>query len=187
MISEKFFRSKTAIITLFAACFVVLISLGVRQVFGLFFIDFNESLNISNTAFGFAIGIQMLMWGMFAPIFGAMADKIGGNKVTIIAFVFFALGIYLLYSGPNTGIFFQINLGLLIGIGLGGTAISVQIGEVGKHFPNKTRGMAIGIVVEDTYPKDGEFNDFDVELEWPKIRAHNKDVVKVQNILTFLL
>ena len=76
-----------------------------------------------------------------------MADKIGGNKVTIIAFVFFALGIYLLYSGPNTGIFFQINLGLLVGIGLGGTAISVQIGEVGKHFPNKTRGLAIGIVV----------------------------------------
>jgi len=89
----------------------------------------------------------MLMWGMFAPIFGALADKIGGNKVTIIAFLFFALGIYLLYSGPNTGIFFQINLGLLVGIGLGGTAISVQIGEVGKHFPNKTRGMAIGIVV----------------------------------------
>ena len=44
MIAEKFFHSKTAIVTLFAACFVVLISLGVRQVFGLFFIDFNESL-----------------------------------------------------------------------------------------------------------------------------------------------
>jgi nitrate/nitrite transporter NarK len=58
-----------------------------------------------------------------------------------------ALGIYLLYSGPNTGIFFQINLGLLVGIGLGGTAISVQIAEVGKHFPNQTRGLAIGIVV----------------------------------------
>ena len=61
MTSEKFFQSKTAIITLFAACFVVLISLGVRQTFGLFFMDFNESLNISNTAFGFAIGLQMLM------------------------------------------------------------------------------------------------------------------------------
>ena len=47
MISENFFKSKTAIVTLFAACFVVLISLGVRQVFGLFFIDFNESLKIS--------------------------------------------------------------------------------------------------------------------------------------------
>ena len=61
MISEKFFHSKTSIVTLLAACFVVLISLGVRQTFGLFFIDFNESLNISNTAFGFAIGIQMLI------------------------------------------------------------------------------------------------------------------------------
>jgi len=112
-----------------------------------FLIFFVKDLQCTVTQFGLAIGIQMLMWGMFAPIFGAMADKIGGNKVTIIAFLFFALGIYLLYSGPNTGIFFQINLGLLVGIGLGGTAISVQIGEVGKHFPNKTRGLAIGIVV----------------------------------------
>ena len=144
---EKFFQSKLALITLLSACGIVAISMGLRQTFGLFSDFFVKDLQSTVTQFGLAIGIQMLMWGMFAPIFGAMADKIGGNKVTIIAFVFMALGIYLLYSGPNTGVFFQINLGLLIGIGLGGTAISVQIGEVGKHFPNKTRGMAIGIVV----------------------------------------
>ena len=147
MTEEKFFQSKIALITLLSACGIVAVSMGLRQTFGLFSDFFVEDLQCTITQFGLAIGIQMLMWGMFAPIFGAMADKIGGNKVTIIAFVFFALGIYLLYSGPNTGIFFQINLGLLIGIGLGGTAISVQIGEVGKHFPNKTRGLAIGIVV----------------------------------------
>jgi len=147
MIKEKFFPNKLALITLLSACGVVAISMGLRQTFGLFSDFFVKDLQSTVTQFGLAIGIQMLMWGMFAPIFGAMADKIGGNKVTIIAFVFMALGIYLLYSGPNTGIFFQINLGLLVGIGLGGTAISVQIGEVGKHFPNKTRGLAIGIVV----------------------------------------
>ena len=147
MIKEKFFPNKLALITLLSACGVVAISMGLRQTFGLFSDFFVKDLQSTVTQFGLAIGIQMLLWGMFAPIFGAMADKIGGNKVTIIAFVFMALGIYLLYSGPNTGIFFQINLGLLVGIGLGGTAISVQIGEVGKHFPNKTRGMAIGIVV----------------------------------------
>ena len=59
---------------------------------------FVKDLQSTVTQFDLAIGIQMLMWGMFAPIFGAMADKIGGNKVTIIAFVFMALGIYLLYS-----------------------------------------------------------------------------------------
>ena len=147
MIKEKFFPSTLALITLLSACGIVAVSMGLRQTFGLFSDFFVKDLQSTVTQFGLAIGIQMLMWGMFAPIFGAMADKIGGNKVTIIAFVFMALGIYLLYSGPNTGIFFQINLGLLIGIGLGGTAISVQIGEVGKHFPNKTRGLAIGIVV----------------------------------------
>jgi len=147
VIKEKFFPSTLALITLLSACGIVAVSMGLRQTFGLFSDFFVKDLQSTVTQFGLAIGIQMLMWGMFAPIFGVMADKIGGNKVTIVAFVFMALGIYLLYSGPNTGIFFQINLGLLIGIGLGGTAISVQIGEVGKHFPNKTRGLAIGIVV----------------------------------------
>jgi len=147
MTKEKFFQNKLALITLLSACGVVAVSMGLRQTFGLFSDFFVNDLQCTITQFGLAIGIQMLMWGMFAPIFGAMADKIGGNKVTIVAFIFFAIGIYLLYSGPNTGIFFQINLGLLVGIGLGGTAISVQIGEVGKHFPNKTRGLAIGIVV----------------------------------------
>ena len=146
MISENFFKSKTAIITLFAACFVVLISLGVRQVFGLFFIDFNQSLNISNTAFGFAIGIQMLMWGLTGPIFGAVADRYGGHIAIISAFIFYTLGIYFLYTGPNTGIFFQIHMGLLIGIGLGGTAISIPMSVVGKHFPLSTRTIAMSIV-----------------------------------------
>jgi len=146
MITENFFKSKTAIITLIAACFVVLISLGVRQVFGLFFIDFNESLNISNTAFGFAIGIQMLIWGLTGPIFGAIADRYGGHIAIISAFIFYTLGIYFLYTGPNTGIFFQIHMGLLIGVGLGGTAISIPMSVVGKHFPLSTRTIAMSIV-----------------------------------------
>ena len=146
MKSEKFFHSSGAIITLIAACFVVLISLGVRQTFGLFFIDFNESLNISNTAFGFAIGTQMLMWGLTGPIFGAVADRYGGHIAIISAFVFYTFGIYFLYSGPNTGLFFQIHLGLLIGIGLGGTAISIPMSIVGKHFPLSNRTIAMSIV-----------------------------------------
>ena len=146
MTSEKFFHSRTAIVTLFAACLVVLISLGVRQTFGLFFMDFNESLKISNTAFGFAIGLQMLMWGLTGPIFGAIADKYGGHIAIISAFIFYTAGIFFLYTGPNTGIFFQIHMGLLIGIGLGGTAISIPMSIVGKHFPLSTRTIAMSFV-----------------------------------------
>ena len=127
----QFFQTRTALITLVAACLVVLISLSVRQVFGLFFIDFNNDLGISNTEFGLAIGIQMLGWGVSGPIFGAIADKYGGHRAIILAFLFYILGVYLLYNGPNTGIYFQISLGVLIGIGCGGTAISIPMSIVG--------------------------------------------------------
>jgi len=112
----------------------------------MFFLDFNMDLGITNTEFGLAIGIQMLGWGLSGPIFGAIADKYGGHKAISLAFVFYILGIYFLREGPNTGIFFQINLGLLIGIGLGGTAISIPMAIVGKHFPLSNRTIAMSIV-----------------------------------------
>ena len=146
MSSEKFIKNNTALITLITACGVVLISLGVRQTFGLFFMDFKNDLNVSITQSGLAIGIQMLMWGLTGPIFGVIADKYGGHKAIGLAFIFYILGIYFLYSGPNTGLFFQIDLGILVGIGLGGTAISIPMSIVGKHFPLSNRTIAMSIV-----------------------------------------
>jgi MFS family permease len=146
MSSRKFIKNNTALITLIAACGVVLISLGVRQTFGLFFMDFKNDLNVNITQSGLAIGIQMLMWGLTGPIFGAIADKYGGHKAISLAFIFYILGVYFLYSGPNTGFFFQIDLGILIGIGLGGTAISIPMSIVGKHFPLSNRTIAMSIV-----------------------------------------
>ena len=146
MNTEKFFQNKLALTTLIAASSVVFISLSVRQVFGMFFMDFNLDLGISNTEFGLAIGIQMLGWGLSGPIFGAIADKYGGHKAISLAFIFYILGVFFLYNGPNTGIYFQIALGVLVGIGCGGTAISIPMSMVGKHFPLSNRTIAMSIV-----------------------------------------
>ena len=89
MSSEKFIKSNLALVTLIAASLVVFISLSVRQVFGMFFMDFNADLGITNTEFGLAIGIQMLGWGLSGPVFGAIADKYGGHKAISLAFVFY--------------------------------------------------------------------------------------------------
>jgi len=143
---EKFIPNRIALITMIAASAVILVSMGLRQTFGLFFNAFEEGLNCTRTEFGLAIGLQMLFWGLFAPIFGILADKFGGSKTVFIGFIIFGLGIYMLYSGPNTGIFFQISLGVLIGTALGATAMSVPVSEVGKHFSNEKRTIATGIV-----------------------------------------
>ena len=146
MSSEKFIRNKTALVTLIAASLVVLVSLGIRQTFGMFFTDFKDDLGTTLTQSGLSVGIQMLMWGLTGPIFGVIADKYGGHKAISLAFIFYIAGVYFLYAGPNTGIFFQLDLGILVGIGLGGTAISIPMSVVGKHFPLSNRTIAMSIV-----------------------------------------
>ena len=143
---EKFITSKKALITLIAASIVVIISLGIRQTFGLFFFDFNVDLDISISHFGFVMGLQLLLWGIFSPLFGVITDKFGGAIAIFTGFLFYLLGILLFNSGFNTGYYFTLTIGVLIGVGLGSTAIGIPVSVVAKHFPASNRTIATGIV-----------------------------------------
>ncbi|NQW07233.1 MAG: MFS transporter [Candidatus Pelagibacter sp.] len=144
--NEKFFQNKQAIIILIAAALVVLVSMGIRQTWGLFYGFFETDLGFSRTQFGLAIAIQMVFWGSLAPIFGFFADKFGPSKVVAFAFLIYIVGVYSLIQEPKTTFGFQTSLGVLIGIALGGTAMSVPVSAVGKFFSNKNRTIATGIV-----------------------------------------
>jgi len=146
MIKKDFFPNKAAFVTLIAACLVVILSLGIRQTFGLFFFDFEVDLGCTQTDFGFAMGIQLLFWGLLGPIFGIITDKYGGKIAVFTGFLFYIAGVYFLNYGPNTGSWFTFDIGILIGIGLGSTAISIPVSIVAKHFPLNTRTIATGIV-----------------------------------------
>ena len=143
---NKFFPNRSALITLIACCLVVIIALGIRQTFGLFYFDFSIDLDITISQFGFAMGLQLFLWGAFSPLFGVITDKYGGNIAIFIGFLFFLLGVLLFYSGFNTGIYFVYTIGVLIGVGLGSTAIGIPVSVVAKHFPASKRTIATGIV-----------------------------------------
>ena len=143
---EKFFENKKAIIILVAGSIVVLFSMGIRQSWGLFFQFFENDLGINRTQFGFAIGLQMLLWGITAPFFGIIADKYGSNRAAFLAFLIYILGSYILYIQPASNSIFVISIGLLIGTALGGTAVSVPISAVGKYFSDRNRTISTGIV-----------------------------------------
>jgi MFS family permease len=146
MSSEKLIKNKAALVTLISACLIVIISLGIRQTFGMFYFDFELDLQITLRQFSFAIGLQMFLWGLFGPWFGIITDKYGGHIAVFIGFSFYLLGIILLYSGFNKGFYFIMNMGILIGIGLGATAVSIPVAVVSKHFPSSNRTIATGIV-----------------------------------------
>ena len=143
---DKFFPSRSAFITLIACCLVVIISLGIRQTFGLFYFDFSTDLDITISQFGFAMGLQLFLWGAFSPLFGVITDKYGGNIAIFLGFLFYLLGVVLFYSGFNTGTYFIYTIGVLIGVGLGSTAIGIPVSVVAKHFPASRRTIATGIV-----------------------------------------
>ena len=58
MQENKFLTSKAALITLLIGCFVISVSMGIRQTYGLFFQFFENDLNISNTGYDSALQVS---------------------------------------------------------------------------------------------------------------------------------
>jgi MFS family permease len=143
---EKFFEDRKAIIVLIAGSIVVLVSMGIRQTWGLFYQFFDSDLGINRTQFGLAIGVQMLFWGITAPLFGMIADKYGSNRAAFTAFLFYIIGSYIVINQPASNSIFLVSMGVIIGTALGGTAVSVPVAAVGKFFSDKNRTISVGIV-----------------------------------------
>jgi MFS family permease len=143
---EKFFENKKAIVVLIAGSLVVLVSMGIRQTWGLFYQFFDGDLGINRTQFGLAIGVQMLFWGITAPLFGMVADKYGSNRAAFGAFLFYIIGSYIVINQPASNSIFLVSMGVIIGTALGGTAVSVPVAAVGKYFSDKNRTISVGIV-----------------------------------------
>ena len=143
---KGFFQNKTALYALLAACFVVCVTMGVRQTFGLYSSEFETSSGTSNTEFGLAIAIHAIFWGIFTPVFGRISDKLGGFVVIIPALICYSTAMFLMGSNFISGMWLQINLGLLVGLGLAGAAGTILTPMISKHFPNENRSKAAGIV-----------------------------------------
>jgi MFS family permease len=144
--SEKFIRNKLAFVVLAASCFMVFAAMGTRQTYGMFFNFFEQDLGVSRTYFGLAIAIQAITWGVMTFFLGILADKFGARRVSCFALLIYAFGIYSLTSPNSTGYMFLLNLGVLVGIGMGGGGAQLAVGAVSKHFPNQNRSKASGLV-----------------------------------------
>ncbi|MEL0242674.1 MAG: MFS transporter, partial [Pelagibacteraceae bacterium] len=129
-----------------ASCFMVLAAMGVRQTYGMFFNFFESDLGVSRTHFGLAIAIQAITWGIMTFFLGILADKFGARRVSCFALIIYAFGIYALTLPSSTGLMFLLNLGVLVGIGMGGGGAQLAVGAVSKHFPNENRSKASGLV-----------------------------------------
>ena len=71
---------RTPLVILVCGTLALLISFGVRQVTGLFIAPVSADLGWDRDVFSLAIAVQALLWGVFTPLAGAVADKFGSAK-----------------------------------------------------------------------------------------------------------
>ena len=98
---------------------IVLASNGLRLTFGVFLRPVSLDLAISRQVFGLVIASQTLLFGLFQPIAGMIADRFGAAKVIVAGALCYALGLWLMSRGLNAFDLY-ISLGLLVGLGLSG-------------------------------------------------------------------
>jgi predicted MFS family arabinose efflux permease len=131
-------------LALVSGSIILTLSVGLRQVFGLFLIPVTEDLSVARETFGLIIGLQNLVWGLSQPIAGYVADRFGALRVAFVGGVLYASGLGLAAlstSAEHLGL----TTGVLVGLAQSGTAYAVVLGAIGRAAPPEKRSMALGI------------------------------------------
>ena len=126
------------------AAIVMTLSMGARQVSGLFLGPVAIELGLSRDAFGMAVALQNLVWGLSQPVAGLVADRRGARPVVVAGGILYAAGMTLAACAQD-GFVFTIGLGVLCGLGQSGTAFAVILAVIGRAAPDENRSMAMGI------------------------------------------
>ena len=121
-----------------------MITLGMNHGMGLYLIPITEHLEIGRELFGLSIAIQVLFAGIGAPIFGALADRYGPGKTTLLGTLILIVSRYWLANIDNTiDLFGSL---FLWGFGAGGF-LGIALGAVARTATGRNRSLYVGIVM----------------------------------------
>ncbi|PTO68659.1 MFS transporter [Vibrio splendidus] len=122
----------------------LIISLGIRQSFGIFMMPISEHFGTGREFFSFAIALQNLLFGVFQPFVGMAADKWGARRIIIAGACAYGLGLLLTSISTESSMLY-VSLGALVGLGLSATSYVIVLGAVAKVVPAEHAAKAFGL------------------------------------------
>lgn len=127
-----------------SAALIASVGMGIRQNFGHFLTGMTVDLEIGRETFAFAMALQNLMWGMFSPITGAIADKYGSARMIALGGMVYIVGLTIMANAEGA---FGLNLGagLFIGFAQAAAGFAVLLGAVARRVSLERRSLALGI------------------------------------------
>ncbi|GGG41283.1 MFS transporter [Caldovatus sediminis] len=126
-----------------AAVVCAALAMGLRQSFGLFLAPMTAAHAWSASGFAFAIALQVLLNGVFQPICGQIADRIGGRPVIVGGALLYLVGI--LGMALSDGLpLFTFFAGLVMGVAVSAAGMPVIIASLTRQLPETLRSRAVG-------------------------------------------
>jgi MFS family permease len=124
---------------------ILALSFGVRSIFGGIVVPLSDDLFDGRIeVFSLSIAIQNLVWGLTQPLFGMMADRYGDRRALWCGFLFYVAGMGLCIAGTSP-LVQHLGAGVMIGMGISGTAFGIILAVVGRNAPAEKRDMYLGI------------------------------------------
>ena len=132
-----------------AVTFLVLLSAAaVRATPGVLFLPLEQEFGWSRSTVSLAVSVNILLYGLVGPFAGALMQRLGVRRTTMIALSLLAAGVSLatLVTQP-----WQLVLlwGVVVGTGSGMAALVLGATIVNRWFVAR-RGMAMGILTAST-------------------------------------
>ena len=137
-------RPDIMVVTL-AAAGLLMVTMGLRQSFGLFISPINGATGMGIATISLALAIGQFTWGAIQPVAGAVADRYG-PRIVLVAGLFILAAGCALTPFVESGFGLAVSLGLLASIGSGAGSFSVLIGAASRRLPIEARGSASGII-----------------------------------------
>jgi MFS family permease len=120
------------------------LAMGLRQSFGLFLAPMTEAHGWSASGFAFAIALSVLLNGIFQPICGQIADRIGGRAVVMGGTLLYAVGIAGMSLSESMAAFTFFG-GVVMGIAVSAAGMPVIMASLTRLLPETQRGRAVGL------------------------------------------
>ena len=133
------------IIAASAGALILSLSMGVRQTLGLLLEPMTLARDWSRGDFALALAVQNLLWGLFTPVAGALADRFGTRRVLLAGGLFYAMGV-LLMAFSATPSAFVFSAGVLVGLGVSASGFPLVLAVVGRMVGERQRSLALGMV-----------------------------------------
>lgn len=137
--------SWTTWVLILSASAILAITMGTRQLVGLFVAPIDTTTGLGIVSISFALAVGQFMWGLAQPIFGAIADKRGFYGVIVFG-TFMVAGGFALTPFVNSEWSLVLTLGILSAAGAGAGSFSILIGATSQHIPAERRSFAGGFI-----------------------------------------